>query len=100
MKLFYLFDSEVTEMTFTLIFLTVSDNYVENNEEDSVHEFARIFGTEHPWFWRIHITALVTLGEIEAGDFKTVLVLLAKSTAGYGYTRSRSSAPFYQGHPH
>ena len=42
------------------------DNYDEdnnNNEEDSVHEFARIFGTEHPWFWRVHITALCALSE-------------------------------------
>ena len=28
-----------------------------------MHEFARIFGTEHPWFWRVHLTALVSLGE-------------------------------------
>ena len=40
------------------------DNYDEDkNEEDSVHEFARIFGTEHPWFWRVHITALCALSE-------------------------------------
>ena len=45
------------------IFL-ITDNYDDTNEVDPVHEFARIFGTEHPWFWRVHLTALVSLGEI------------------------------------
>ena len=68
---FFIPDPETTEVNnikliyvFNFICLTVSDNYNDNNGEDSVHEFARIFGTEHPWFWRIHITALVTLGKI------------------------------------
>ena len=39
------------------------DKFNEELEEDSGHEFARIFGTEHPWFWRIHVTALVSLGK-------------------------------------
>ena len=43
--------------------LIITGNYEDNNEEDSAHEFARIFGTEHPWFWRVHLTALVSLGE-------------------------------------
>ena len=41
-------------------FISSSDIDNEDNEEDMA---ARIHGTEHPWFWRIHITALVSLGE-------------------------------------
>ena len=35
----------------------------KDNEENEGDMAARIHGTEHPWFWRIHITALVSLGE-------------------------------------
>ena len=31
-------------------------------DSDSGTELGVIFGTEHPWFWRIHFTALVSLG--------------------------------------
>ena len=47
---------------FVLVFFFITDNYGDNKELDPVHEFARIFGTEHPWFWRVHLTALVSLG--------------------------------------
>ena len=32
------------------------------HEEEEEFELGTLFGTEHPWFWRIHITALVALG--------------------------------------
>ena len=37
----------------------------DDDEEEEVVEFGlgTLYGTEHPWFWRIHITALVSLGE-------------------------------------
>ena len=44
----------------------ISDN---NSDEDLQKggelEFipGTLYGKEHPWFWRIHITALVSLGE-------------------------------------
>ena len=46
--------------------LKISDN---NSDEDLQKgdelEFitGTLYGKEHPWFWRIHITALVSLGE-------------------------------------
>ena len=40
-----------------------SENFDEANEENVAQETARIFGTEHPWFWRIHITALCSLSQ-------------------------------------
>ena len=34
-------------------------------EDDEVEIIiGKLFGKEHPWFWRIHITALVSLGEV------------------------------------
>ena len=53
-----------------------ADDFDEINvEEDSLHEYARIFGTEHPWFWRIHVTALVSLGKKSKNiSFAVVLV--------------------------
>ena len=44
--------------------LYISDNYIDNNgNKEEGHAYGRIFGSEHPWFWRVHITALVSLGE-------------------------------------
>ena len=40
-----------------------SENFDEANVENAAQETALIFGTEHPWFWRIHITALCSLSE-------------------------------------
>ena len=44
--------------------------FVDNVSADEVGEddeveiiMGKLFGKEHPWFWRIHITALVSLGE-------------------------------------
>ena len=44
---------------YKLLFVDIYDD--NENDKDHVHEFARIFGTEHPWFWRVHITALCAL---------------------------------------
>ena len=45
-------------------------NFVDNSSANEVGEddeieiiIGKLFGKEHPWFWRIHITALVSLGE-------------------------------------
>ena len=44
--------------------------FVDNSSANEVGEdeeveiiIGKLFGKEHPWFWRIHITALVSLGE-------------------------------------
>ena len=43
-----------------------ADNSSANKvgEDDAVEIIiGKLFGKERPWFWRIHITALVSLGE-------------------------------------
>ena len=49
--------------------------YVYGNKSDIVKalEFGlgTLYGTEHPWFWRIQITALVSLGEYKIIYLKT-----------------------------
>ena len=36
------------------------------NGDEAEYGLGTIYGTEHPWFWRIHITALISLGQFEA----------------------------------
>ena len=33
------------------------------NSNDAEYGLGTIYGTEHPWFWKIHITALISLGD-------------------------------------
>ena len=52
-----------SEILWENFFLIQTENFDEDNKTNAVEETARIFGTEHPWFWRIHITALCSLSE-------------------------------------
>ena len=38
-------------------------------DDDPEVIFGTLFGREHPWFWKIHITALINLGKIKKRVF-------------------------------
>ena len=43
----------------------VSDGFYGDdlgNEDEVGFVIGTLYGTEHPWFWRVHITALISLG--------------------------------------
>ena len=37
--------------------------FIESVKDKADFGLGTLYGTEHPWFWRIHITAIVFLGE-------------------------------------
>ena len=46
-----------------MLWYTNTDNSYPDDDPEVI--FGTLFGTEHPWFWKIHITALISLGKIE-----------------------------------
>ena len=54
------------------------------NDNGPKFKLGTLFGTEHPWFWRVHITALISLGEYRRTYMYCYLGYLSFILAIYG----------------
>ena len=64
--------NSIPQTTTVLTVYYLSDNlYSDDFEKENEVEFVTgtLYGTEHPWFWTVHITALISLGEYRTNHF-------------------------------